>query len=232
MPKGIYERVYKHAHNFKDLTGQRFGKRTILGWHSTPIYRGHRGSSLWLAKCDCGTERAVTVSGLRASPTCGCEDAEAAKRSGETERNNWFVWRKFIADGKRAASPGVCTECGKGCAGEGKQIGGRCKVCYNRAWRAHFPKQQAEYSKAQTKHQRVKNMGVTPEMFDARLKQQDNKCAICGAPLTEGKAGRQADHDHKTGEFRGILCAPCNRGLGMFNDDIPTLFRAIVYLAH
>jgi len=39
-----------------------------------------------------------------------------------------------------------------------------------------------------------------------------------------------ADHCHKTGEFRGWLCYPCNISLGMLQDDVVIISRAIVYL--
>lgn len=38
------------------------------------------------------------------------------------------------------------------------------------------------------------------------------------------------DHDHNTGAFRGILCNPCNRGLGMLGDDIAGVRRVLDYL--
>lgn len=38
------------------------------------------------------------------------------------------------------------------------------------------------------------------------------------------------DHCHLTDSFRGWLCHKCNRSLGGFNDDEPTLQRAIQYL--
>lgn len=38
------------------------------------------------------------------------------------------------------------------------------------------------------------------------------------------------DHNHKTNEFRGLLCKECNRALGLFGDNIDTLTNAVLYL--
>lgn len=38
------------------------------------------------------------------------------------------------------------------------------------------------------------------------------------------------DHNHTTGEIRALLCVPCNTSIGIFNDSIPKLQRAIEYL--
>lgn len=38
------------------------------------------------------------------------------------------------------------------------------------------------------------------------------------------------DHNHATGEFRGVLCRQCNRALGMFKDSPITLRHALEYL--
>lgn len=38
------------------------------------------------------------------------------------------------------------------------------------------------------------------------------------------------DHDHKTGKVRGLLCTPCNTGIGMLQDDPEIVKKALDYL--
>lgn len=39
------------------------------------------------------------------------------------------------------------------------------------------------------------------------------------------------DHCHETGEVRGLLCSKCNTAIGMFQEDINVMYRAIEYLS-
>jgi Recombination endonuclease VII len=58
---------------------------------------------------------------------------------------------------------------------------------------------------------------------------QGGVCAIC--VRAKGKTKRLAvDHDHKTGEVRGLLCGPCNQLLGHGRDDPEFFARIIHYL--
>lgn len=64
-------------------------------------------------------------------------------------------------------------------------------------------------------------------MFD----QQNGRCAICeSADPGAGKSRFAVDHDHVTGRVRGLLCNPCNKGLGMFQDSPMRLKRAAEYV--
>jgi len=61
------------------------------------------------------------------------------------------------------------------------------------------------------------------------LKAQNFECDICGKKLTIETAF--LDHDHKTGQNRGVLCNLCNSGLGYFKENYKTMSRAIEYLS-
>lgn len=71
--------------------------------------------------------------------------------------------------------------------------------------------------------------GKTRLEIAALLQAQGGVCAICASTTSRGR-GWHGDHDHKTGAFRGVLCANCNTGLGMFRDRVKSLRAAIYYL--
>ena len=66
-----------------DLTGQRFGRLTVLGREGT--YRKSDGSTIatWRCRCDCGKETIVLASNLKGgfSKSCGCSRSEAARKN-------------------------------------------------------------------------------------------------------------------------------------------------------
>lgn len=57
-------------------------------------------------------------------------------------------------------------------------------------------------------------------------------CPICEQPFDEKFSGthKVIDHDHDTGDFRGIIHNICNTGIGAFKDNADNLRRAIDYL--
>ena len=73
--------------------------------------------------------------------------------------------------------------------------------------------------------------GITQEDYDRMLVEQHGGCTICGSPSPgPGLKNFSVDHDHETGKVRGLLCNPCNRGLGHFNDNPAACYRAEQYL--
>lgn len=80
--------------------------------------------------------------------------------------------------------------------------------------------------------------GLTYEKLLAMYKEQGNACKICGTVTT-----LVVDHDHSCCPYvperrsescgkcvRGLICKPCNYGLGNFQDNPELLAKAIEYL--
>jgi len=81
--------------------------------------------------------------------------------------------------------------------------------------------------------ERLKRYGINEAYFDNLMKIQDNACAICRRPFPLAKEARpviNVDHDHLTGQVRGLLCTRCNHGIGLLGDSVKMLKDAIAYL--
>ena len=112
------------------------------------------------------------------------------------------------------------------------------KNAYQRKWRQDNRAKLRATDPAQYKINRDKEIdialrylyGITLAERDAMLVAQDNRCAICRSEDPGNKHGWYVDHDHTTGTVRGILCHPCNHGLGGFKDNQDNLAAAILYL--
>ena len=78
--------------------------------------------------------------------------------------------------------------------------------------------------KAHLKH----TFGITHEDYESLLKGQKGVCAICKQPSSKKQLA--VDHNHSTGEVRGLLCQSCNTALGLFKDNPSVLETAINYL--
>ena len=80
----------------------------------------------------------------------------------------------------------------------------------------------------------ARNFGITAEEYYKMLEEQNGVCAICRKPESakhnEKIRKLAVDHDHKTGEIRGLLCSNCNTGLGGFKSSLALLHSAEDYL--
>lgn len=74
------------------------------------------------------------------------------------------------------------------------------------------------------------NYGVAHGTYAEMLAAQSGRCAICDKPEPENQR-LAIDHCHNSQKVRGLLCANCNRGLGLFEDSVLLLSSAIRYIS-
>ena len=73
--------------------------------------------------------------------------------------------------------------------------------------------------------------GITLAEYDRMYEEQNGVCKICHLPQESKRNTRLCvDHNHTTGEVRGLLCDSCNRAIGLLKDDPRLLDRAAEYL--
>jgi len=82
-----------------------------------------------------------------------------------------------------------------------------------------------------------KKYGVDESGFEALWLAFHGKCGICGIDLVmplkqQGQPLNVVaiDHDHRTGNLRGLLCNGCNKALGLLKDDLHIMKAAVKYL--
>lgn len=110
---------------------------------------------------------------------------------------------------------------------------------YKRIWSENNREKLREYSRAAyhrnkdkakkaTYASTIKRVyGLTIEAYNTMCEAQGNACALCCKPFVKKP---HIDHDHETGVVRGILCGPCNTGIGKLGDTVESLERAVAYL--
>lgn len=123
-------------------------------------------------------------------------------------------------------APYTCKQCGSDLPKTRQGRRAYCSDPCKEAW---------NYWDRRAKHRErwLKKYDMTVAEYDAMLAAQGGGCAICGSTDPKGRAGSRyfhVDHCHSTGQVRGLLCAPCNLGLGAFRDQPDLLISAIDYL--
>ena len=134
---------------------------------------------------------------------------------------------------------------------------GDCKECHNKSVKRHYQKNKKiikkqkqlyyknnkeeinikhkqyyrnnkeERKKQFQKDHLLRTYGISKETFDEIfIYIQKKRCMICGKLIEK----YQVDHNHKTGEFRGLLCINCNTGIGSLKENPFIFIRTIKYL--
>ena len=100
-----------------------------------------------------------------------------------------------------------------------------CKACTN-------ARQKANYDPAKNRAKNLRNrFGMSLEEYDQMLEKQNGQCRICRTDTPGNKGRFVVDHNHATGEVRGLLCWSCNVGIGHLQDDPSILLSAFNYLS-
>jgi hypothetical protein len=125
---------------------------------------------------------------------------------------------------------GLCKKCYAGLIYKTNRISilenSRARRPHNKEKIAIKDKAYREKNKRKIKLVHIKwRYGITPEAYNSLLEAQKGLCAVCRTC-----PAKAVDHDHKTGQIRGILCATCNTGLGVFKENEGNLLSAIEYL--
>lgn len=75
----------------------------------------------------------------------------------------------------------------------------------------------------------LRRYGITLEQKEQMMKAQGDECLLCDRPFPSTQKAC-VDHDHVTGQVRGILCINCNRAMGQLGDSYERLHRVVAYL--
>jgi hypothetical protein len=120
------------------------------------------------------------------------------------------------------------------------------RLAYRRAWAEKNREKLAEQSRqSKAKHReqvnarararyyrrrdeelarhRLAKYGMDQSTYDVLVAAQDGRCPICGERPT---INLSVDHDHYTGQIRGLICNDCNIAIAKAKDS-PTLLRAM-----
>lgn len=105
-----------------------------------------------------------------------------------------------------------------------------CRICqneYNKEW---YHKNRERGLRWRKNGNLKRTYGITLDEFETKLKEQNGVCAICKTKTEEKHLA--VDHCHRSNKIRALLCGKCNRGIGMFKDDVVLMQKAIDYLNH
>lgn len=113
---------------------------------------------------------------------------------------------------------------------KGNYYDGKCKICRNK----HNKKRRLNNKNEINKKRRIQRntpeekllrksqtllykYNITIKDYEIIYTKQNGLCGICNKPKNEEKNKYfNVDHDHITGNVRGLLCSGCNAKLGWF----------------
>lgn len=159
------------------------------------------------------------------------------KRGRENQQRNRVANKTVVIDWTEAKKCRVCLEIKtKGDFQLDRttkdSLKGICKICCAEEQKFFHIANPVARRRVMKKANIKANFGVTLDDKEDLINFQGRCCAVCGGntPSKNLKRGWALDHNHETGEIRGVLCYNCNVGLGMAKDSEDILLKMIAYL--
>lgn len=145
-----------------------------------------------------------------------------------------FYKAKATKDGRTY----TCADCNKRAAKKYRKAHPEKARAQTLRWQAANPKKVKGYAAKSRKKSRSRpefkdrdrdsryrsRYGITLADYDQMWADQNGKCAIC-----DRERQLDVDHDHDTGEVRGLLCRSCNMRLHAF-ENVEWRDQAMTYL--
>lgn len=132
----------------------------------------------------------------------------------------------------------TCTQCGANYEpnprGPRIKYVGLCPKCRKKKHtEVHIQKHREAYLQKHRFYHKKHAYGIDAKKFAKLYQDQAGQCAICGIrfpPLSKREKRIVVDHNHLTGEVRGLLCGQCNSAVGMAKESVYIVERLLLYL--
>lgn len=105
-----------------------------------------------------------------------------------------------------------------------------CKICDVTRSTAYYLK-DAKDNPNKYKNKNLKSKyKITLDEYNNLFLLQNGCCKICNLHQLKFKRKLAVDHNHKTGEVRGLLCHNCNLAIGLLYENEDIINNVLLYL--
>ena len=100
-----------------------------------------------------------------------------------------------------------------------------CRDCQRSLSSSHYSTKTAVCRDCRADYDRRRQYNIEASEYQTLFETQEGRCGICSCdgPLV-------VDHCHHTNRVRGLLCSPCNRGIGFLRDSNHILLAAAAWV--
>lgn len=130
-----------------------------------------------------------------------------------------------FGSGKRPPTPHKAGQVLKNC---------KCEPCeIQRKFNNARLREQRKRDPTYVKRMNLRQYGLSIHQYNEMVARAHNRCETCGGKELysnqHGPMPLSIDHNHKTGEVRGLLCSRCNRALGLLDDSVERVLKLLSY---